>query len=201
MDLDLTVARRAKGFPLYWLGPTTAHGMIPSFVTAAFPTYFGLSYNDCGFYGPERCGETVGVTSNSTCASDVYSTSYDLINAGVPSHLSVRRGVLVSDPGPGNRDPELFAGRTTIELYEVAVGAAFERLKVLGESAPADLPGTALPDWLWQKLRAVERSYSHTYDDAATARELHITTREAKQRRLLAKRLRALGVTATLDCG
>jgi hypothetical protein len=175
--------------------------MIPSFVSAAFPTYFGLSYNDCGFYDPARCGETVGVTSNSTCASDVYSTSYALMNEAIPSHLSVRHGVLVSDPGPRGGDPQLYAGRTTIELYTVGVEAAFQRLKRLRESLPAQLPATALPDWLWAKLRAVERSYNRTHDDAATGAELHITKREAKTRRLLAKRLRELAVTAELNCG
>jgi Tol biopolymer transport system component len=199
VDLDLSRAKRAKGFPVYWLGPTTANGMIASSVTTAAKTYFGLIYDDCGRFNPRKCGEAVGVDSDSTCATGPAATTTELLEDGVPSHLSVRRGVLVGDPGAHRSDPQLYAGRTTISLYLVSVNAALDGLRRLGRPATG-LPRTALPDWFWKALGRVERSYERTHDVATTAKRLHLSRSAVKRRLALAKRLHQLGVTAHLAC-
>jgi dipeptidyl aminopeptidase/acylaminoacyl peptidase len=199
VDVDLSEASRARGFTPYWMGERAPGGMIPSFVMAAHPNWFGLSYNDCRFFFPGRCIETPAVESKPTCEAADF-----LLRSATPSRLVMRRGAVAHIPGLGY-DPDgayVYAGDTTVNL---SIENAYTKeglalLAPLHERPAGDLPATAFPRYFWRALKRAEDDYGRTRDYDATARNLGIPRSAVKRRVGLAKRLRKLGVDGRLEC-
>ena len=195
MDLDLGRLSR-RHYPVYWFGPLMPGRMLLSHLDVR-SRLTGFSYADCGYFQPAMCGDGGGLMNSPGCA-----WVGALFFKGRARHLSLRRGALVSDPGPeyyAGDDTIVYTGRTTIRLYD---SADVWRLRRVPDDGPptARLPEAAFPEWFYEALREVEESYARTHDYEATAEELGITPAQARHRRSLGRKLRELGVDDRQEC-
>lgn len=190
VEVDLS-ALAHKPFPSYWFGERPPDGLILSRLQQG-GGYAEIGWGDCAFFDPHRCHGYLDLVNYAACWQ-----AGNLLLRGVPRHLSLRRGALVTNPTPFYGDfPSVYTGRAVIWLRSGL--RHFGQLRRWPDKTPPakgePLPAAAFPKWFWHKLREVEESYARTHDESETAHEVGIERKAVHRRRGLARRLRQLGV-------
>jgi hypothetical protein len=190
LDLDLSPLD-SVGYPVYWLGPRIAGGMILSTIRVT-DELAALDWADCGYYTPRRCGRGASVINLPSCgfAAGVLRWSH-------PERLTKRRGVLLTAGGFVGSGPLAFSGRTAIHVRRAAVVDGLRRYPSTNRRA---LPEAAFPKWFYKALRRTEDSYERTHSEGRTAHELAISRKDVHHRLTLAKKLRELDVDRRQEC-
>jgi Tol biopolymer transport system component len=150
VSVDLRFAQRYRLTPAYWLGPTSQDGLLLS-EAFGYPGGTGLGYADCAQFDPHGCPLPFALDSSPVCEREPAAFGHGFH----PRLVHEVAGLLVYRY-PGEESlVDVYTGRTKIATSVRGLRRLAEiipRLRLLGEDEPAELPRSALPDFVWRDL-------------------------------------------------
>lgn len=202
VETDTSKIERFNRFPIWWLGRVAPNGLLLGDADVSGPLA-QFSYDDCGRFDPEECGEFVLIGN-----SDVCKNRRPLPRAGLARNpLSIFRGALVAIGGDREIGyTELYSGRTRIiadtESGQPVNGGVLKMLQRVDGTIPAGARMLAprLPRSYWATLTRVTAAHRRLRSVNAVARRLDLKPAEVRRRLAAAKRLARLGVKRRLKC-
>jgi TolB protein len=198
VETNTSAATSFRRFPLYWLGPVSASGLLISDVLGERGSR-DFIYDDCARYDPRQCPGQVQLQEQQTCHG------HPFFDVGLHPRIVRRRGAIVYTPRSREQAAEIYTGAVEIRVFSDrprGLADVVEQLHPVhgGGNAEGKLPHPKLPARLWHSLRHTARVVRKLGSVRAAAHELRISRRAVRERLALLKSLRSAGPIGTLGC-
>ena len=204
VETDTSAATSFRKYPLYWLGPVSASGLLVSDVSRQGSSV-SLLYDDCARYYAARCPSQVQMDEQQTCHS------HPFLDLGPHPRIFRRRGALIYRPTNREESDEVYVGGVKIDILSDLrmfsgrtrdLADAVAHLRPVNGSVRPDgsLPQPGLPARLWRSLRRAEAVVRHLGSITAAAHALRISPHAVRSRIALLRALRSVGHVGTLRC-